>query len=83
MESWMLEIGSTGMMAWVLWYILAKLIPQQRKDLIDFLDRNMDVLDRLEKTQAKHTTAIQQLALVIHGLSQNHPVIDKEVPNLP
>lgn len=76
----MLEVGSTGMMAWVLWYILAKLIPQQRKDLIDFLDRNMDVLDRLEKTQAQHTTAIQELALVIHGLSQDNTVRNKEVP---
>jgi len=70
MESWMLEIGSTGMMAWVLYYVLAKLIPQQRADLIDFLNRNMSVLDKLEQTQAYNTKAIQELTLAIQNNSK-------------
>ena len=70
MESWMLEIGSTGMMAWVLYYVLAKLIPQQRADLIDFLNRNMSVLDKLEQTQAYNTKAIQELTIAIQNNSK-------------
>ena len=70
MESWMLEIGSTGMMAWVLYYVLAKLIPQQRADLIEFLNRNMSVLDKLEQTQAYNTKAIQELTIAIQNNSK-------------
>ena len=70
MESWMLEIGSTGMMAWVLYYVLAKFIPQQRADLIDFLNRNMSVLDKLEQTQAYNTKAIQELTIAIQNNSK-------------
>ena len=70
MESWMLEIGSTGMMACVLYYVLAKFIPQQRADLIDFLNRNMSVLDKLEQTQAYNTKAIQELTIAIQNNSK-------------
>jgi len=73
METWMLEIGSTGMMAWVLYYVLAKLIPQQRADLIDFLQRNMSVLDKLEVTQANNTKAIQELTIAIQNNSKLNP----------